>query len=217
MLRTAVVLSTTACAGMFPMRAQYRMELTEVVRPASATQQYGTPKIDQVRDSGKTKFSFEDRLARVIAFPTSTSFYIVVENKTDHSMKINWDDAAIVPFDGRSMRVVNGSATFATRTQPQPPTVIVRKGRITDMVLPVDNWTFSTYGGTSIEPFMPDLPYTAAQASTTLDGYERQYVGKTVQLLLPLEIEGITNEYVFTFTVRDIIAAPSGPTSVSSS
>src|SRR5690349_10041792 len=77
----------------------YRLDLASVERPAKAKERYGPPKIATVTDSGITKYSFLDSLVGIVWLPTPTSFSFWLENKTDHSIHIIWDDAAFVGVD----------------------------------------------------------------------------------------------------------------------
>jgi hypothetical protein len=206
----AVALLLTACAGMIPQEARYDLELTEVERPTNAQQRYGPPKITRGADSGGVYgYTFEDSLVQVIAVPMRTGIRLTITNLTDHSIKVNWDEAAIVGFDGASERVVHNGVTYATRTQPQPPTIIVRRGRVEDHIAPVTNWNCCQYGN-SFSPMLPRLTFVTAQAGASLEQYNAEYAGKSLQMLLPLEIQGVTNEYVFTWKVTAVTAPYSG-------
>lgn len=180
---------------------RYRLELTEVERPAVARQRYGPQKIATLTDSGRFKSTFEDSLVAITFAPATDRRSIrglefVLANRTDHSLKVVWDEAAIVNAAGRSGRVMHSGMTYASRTAPQPPAVVVRRGYLIEYVVPVDNVTLGT------------STYNPIHVADMLPGQKSAYVGKSIQLLLPLEIEGVVNEYTFTFTMRDASAAP---------
>ena len=116
----------------------YNFELTRVERPAEVSKRYGEIKISPVDDKGVTKYSFDDNLVNVVWLVTNDDISFVLENKTDYSMKIIWDDAAFVDSKGQSQRVMHSGVKYTDRNNSQPPTIIVRKGKITDIVQPVD-------------------------------------------------------------------------------
>ncbi len=165
--------------------------LASVERPQSAKQRYGPSKISTINDSGVTKYSFEDSLVSVVIFPGEKEFDFVMVNKTDHTVKLVWDDAAIVGIDGTSDRVIHAGVKYTDKARPQAPSVIVRRGKLSDLAAPAGNISW-VYNNWYTAPLIP--------RGTNLNG------GRQLQLLLPLEIEGVENEYLFTFSVTPPVA-----------
>ncbi|RKY95098.1 MAG: hypothetical protein DRQ13_07520 [Ignavibacteriae bacterium] len=139
---------------------------------------------------------------------TSSNMSFLMENKTDHSIKIIWDEAAFVDNDGVSHRIMHSGVKYTDRNTSQPPTVIVRKGKIEDIVVPTDYVYFaegyySKYYTRKAEwkekPFFENLQYGGDPK--VLENEMRNNVGKTFQVLLPLEIENVVNDYIFKFQV----------------
>lgn len=208
-MRKLVLLSTVllaGCAGLIPMQPKPIMSLTTVQRPERAKVRYGPEVITQVTDSGVRKYVFEDSLVKAIVYPTTTGFSVIINNKTDHTIKIMWDEAAIVGVNGSSMRLMHNGVKYIDRNNSQPPSVIVAHGHIADDVVPTER-VVQGYGSWDSAPMLPLDYYYLADKDTTLAKLRNEYKGKTMQLLLPLSIEDVTNDYLFTFTIDDIARA----------
>lgn len=195
LLFTAVLLS--GCGTMYV--ASYDVGLDAVERPSDATQRYGPPEITRADSAGVAKYQFSDSLITVTWLVLPQKIGFILENKADHSIKIIWDEAAFVDPNGLSMRVMHAGVSYADRNSPQPPTVVAKGGRISDVVHPTDYVDF-IYGN------WREMPIFAPYSAMTIEALEpaRDHVGKTIQILLPIEIEGVTNEYTFTFKVNDV-------------
>ena len=126
----------TGCATY---RAYYDIGLKQVERPAQAKERYGEQTITKVEEEGIYKYFFEDEMVKIVWIPTAYQVSFVLTNKTNHSIKIVWDEAAFVDVAGVSHRVMHSGVKYIDRNNPQPPTVVVRKGTITDLVIPTDN------------------------------------------------------------------------------
>ncbi|NUP55824.1 MAG: hypothetical protein HOQ19_08330 [Gemmatimonadaceae bacterium] len=206
------VLLVTGCASLAalaPSYPKYDLSLTSVQRPEKAKVRYGPDHIASFSDSGKTKYTFEDSLINATVVPIQTGFSVRIENKTSHTIKIIWDDAAIVDPTGQSARIMHVGVKYVDRNNSQPPTVIVARGHIYDELSPTDKVYMSTglYGGWQTAPLLPKTPFQIANRDTVLAKLTETYKGKTVQLLLPLQIEDVTNDYLFTFTINDVTGA----------
>ena len=93
-----VLLSGCSVSGL------YIFNLTEVERPQSASERYGEQKIINFNNGNGISYTYEDELIRIVWFPSSTAFSFILENKSDYSIKIIWDDASYVNTKGYSGR-----------------------------------------------------------------------------------------------------------------
>ena len=182
----------------------YNVGLQEVERPENAKERYGESKIVNFQEEGKTKYSYEDDMIKIVWLPLSTQFAFSLQNKTDHSIKIIWDEAVYVNENGSSGRVMHAGVKYIDRNNSQPSTVVVKKANIDDIIVPTNNiyYTSGQYGGWSTNPLFPNR----AMSQEELKNLTKKYIGKTVQILLPLQIEETVNEYIFTFKVEDFIS-----------
>lgn len=181
----------------------YTYELVEVQRPSKATERYGPQAITTVSDSGKTKYSFEDQLIRVIALPSRTGIEFDLNNKTGFPIRIPWNDAAFVGIDGKSQQVMHLGMKYTDCTSQKAPSVIVGHGSVIEGVYPCGNLHFSS--SWVVAPILPGGPVASADTARVRADLEKSVVGKTVQLLLPLQIEEVTNDYMFTFRVTGVV------------
>ena len=142
-------------------------------------------------------------MINIVWLPLSKQFGFTLLNKTNHSIKIIWDEAVYVDENGLSRRLMHSGVKYTDRNNPQPPTVVVKNAKIDDVVLPTDNiyYVSGQYGGWTTKPLLPNRATTKEELNTL----SKKYIGKTVKILLPLQIEETVNEYIFSFKVEDFI------------
>jgi hypothetical protein len=191
------------CATMPTVR--YDIGLAAVKRPENAKGRYGEQKIATLQEEDSTKYSFEDDLIRIVWMATPQQFVFDLTNKTNHSIKIIWDKSVYVDENGNSKRVMHSGVEYTDRNNPQPTTTVVRGATVSDLIFPAENvdWVGGPYGGWQIKPLFP----TSSMSGTPEDllAKAKKYVGKSFQVLLPLEIEQAVKEYIFVFKVNDVV------------
>jgi len=175
----------------------YTIKLQQVERPENAKERWGNSKIVNFEEEGETKYSYEDDMIYIVWLPLSTQFSFTMKNKTNHSIKIIWDEAVYVDQNGSSGRVMHSGVKYIDRSNPQPPTIVVKNANISDMIVPVDNIYYSD--GWNTIPLFPNQ----ANSEEELQSKANKYIGKEVKILLPLKIEDTVNEYIFTFKIED--------------
>lgn len=194
---------TVLMTGCMTYTGIYKVGLQEVESPKNIKEQFGETKVVNFQDQGVTKYSYEDGLIKIVWLPLSTQFSFNLTNKSDHSIKIIWDEVAYVNENGSSQKVFHSGVKYIDRNNSQPPTTIVKGANIDDLIMPTDNVYFVSgqYGG------WQELPLFKNRASTPeeLNTLKSSYVGKVVKILLPIKIEETTNEYLFTFKIEDFI------------
>ncbi|MCX6143310.1 MAG: hypothetical protein NTZ35_08825 [Ignavibacteriales bacterium] len=219
---TPIVLAISAATlvasftGCYTLRAtyysaDYNISLYRVERPEKATQRYGSQKVDILSGTSKYKFSFEDDLVKILWMPGSSQIAFSLQNKTDHSIKIPWDEAAFVDENGGSHRVMHSGVKYTDRENPQAPSIVVRKGMIEDIVFPTDHvhWNERNW---EEDPLLLDSDYHSNYSPGTYPTFKafanavKSNVGKTYQVLLPLQIEDVINDYIFSFKVENVQA-----------
>lgn len=194
-------------------RARYGFLLSCVERPEKASQSYGPPKIETLSAKLDYQYVFEDELVRVRWAFRSNQMAFSLENKAGHSIQIPWDEAVFVDESGRSHRVMHASVKFADREKPQPPSVVAPKQRLEDIVAPTDyvRWveeTRSAAGRWEEKSLLPDFDLHSSTLKgeyATFADFEtaaKSKVGKTIQILLPLKIADVVNNYIFTFQIE---------------
>jgi hypothetical protein len=197
--------------------ADYDIQLVSVERPESAKERYGEMTIDSVANDTTYRFMFEDSLVKILWIATSRRIAFHLFNKTNHSIKIPWDEAAFVDENGSTHRVMHSGIRYNERESPQPASVVVRKGSIQDIVFPTDYVYFESgkYGGWKENPLFEDLDYHFQSGYSHLNSGKyasleqftqvaNSNVGKSYQVLLPIKIEDVVNDYIFTFEVKGV-------------
>lgn len=199
-----LILITSGCAALdITMHsAEYDIAMDAVERPASISERYGDPVITKQDSADISKYVYADSIITIAWLPLPSKFYFELENKTNHSMKVIWDEAAFVDPNGRSMRIMHSGIKYTERENSQPSSIIVRGGVLSDLIFPTDyvSYTYGQYGGWN-ERYMFE-PWIERSIEALQPALANK--GKRVQVLLPIEVEGIVNEYIFSFVVNDV-------------
>ena len=184
---------------------RYDIGLSAVERPENAQEGYGKQKIGTLQEEDATKYSFGDDLIEIVWQATPEQFDFDLTNKTKHTIEIIWDKAVYVDENGNRKGVMHSGVKYRDRNNPQQPTTVARRATVSDLVFPTENvdWAGDPYGGWQIKPLFPT--YSTSGTTEDLLDKAKKYVGKSVQFLLPLKIEGIVNEYLFVFKVEDVV------------
>ena len=202
------------CVGYM---AFYYFSLQSVERPEKANQRYGPQRIEAIRNDKKYRFYFEDDLVRISWGITPLNIVFSLQNKTDHSIKIPWDEAGYVDESGRSHRVMHSGVKYTNKEQPIPPSIVVRKGIFEDTILPTDyvyweegsryttgNWKSNPLFSPYLDIHCPYLTKGTYPSFESFDKAAKSKVGNTLQVLLPLQIEDIVNDYIFIFKIDSV-------------
>lgn len=102
-------------------------------------------------------------------------------NKTDRSMKLNWNEASFVTTSGRNERIMHSGTIKLFKDSPQSPSVIAPNSILSDFVIPSCNWP------SDMRHILP------------LFSENDIYSGAQFGILLPLEIKNEVKEYNFIF------------------
>ena len=190
-------MTLTSC---FTTKSYYDLGLKKVENSENAKEKYSNSKITSFENEGVTKYNYEDKMIRIEWLPLPTGFSFVLENKSDNTIKIIWDQAVYVDENGSSNKVIHKGVKYTERNNSQIPSVIIKKAKIEDMVMPKKNVSYSSgqYGGWRIEPLFDNRPVVEERRKER----EKNISGKNVRILLPLKIEDIINEYIFTFEIN---------------
>jgi len=187
------------CSAFIVHNLNYDISLAEVERPANVKERFGEHQILKTEEKGY-KYLYEDEMIKILWLPTSKKIGFFIENKTDHSIRLIWDEAAYVDTDGETHKVIHAGVRYINRDAPQAPSVIVRHGILSDIIYPSDYIYYAD--GWHERPLFTDSQMGGNPMELLEAG--KQYIGKTIQVLLPLEIEGVTNDYIFIFKINNV-------------
>ena len=173
-------------------KGKYIASLKKVIKPINPSIRYG--KTTEVQDSGMTKYSYIDNVIDIIIFATSQQFSFILKNVSPNSIKIIWDEAAFVDTKGTTSKVMHAGTRYSERNSSQPATTIIQNAKIEDIATPIDRVRYSDYFSKWVtDPMFP--------SNTKLKGQQ-------IQLMLPIQIKNIVNEYVFIFELEYVSTYP---------
>ena len=179
------------------MMTSYGVSLNSVESPSNSKVKYGETQVVMIEQEGLSKYKFEDDYIEIFWYVGTKEFNFELTNKSDYTIKLNWDDMAYVDLNGTTSRVMHSGVKYIDRNNSQPASVLPKNASMTDILLPTDNIYYSEYyGWQSHRLFRYYNSNTEAQLSTD--------IGKTVRIIFPIVIQDVVNEYIFEFKIDSI-------------
>lgn len=160
--------------------------LSKVEKPTDPSVRYGSTTI--VEDEGMTKFGYVDDFIDIVIYGISNSFCFTLKNITENTMKLIWDDAVFVGCSGSSSRVIHKGILFEKMEDSQPASIIIRGATLVDVAIPTSNVFYNDI----LNEWLVRSMYPKEATTEPLQ----------VQLMLPIQIKEIVNEYIFVFDVK---------------
>lgn len=142
--------------------------------------------------------TYEDKEVSIGFAPSPAQIGMVIRNKTDTVMRIDWNNVAYVDTGGLSHRVIHEGVRLTEKNVVMPPTVIPPGSMIEDLVYPASyiSYTAGTgraSGNWNERPLFPKLPAA------------REMKGKEFKVFLPIEINGKVRSINFVFQIKDAL------------
>lgn len=183
--------------------ASYSVGLSSVESPADAKQQFGETKVVTFNEEGVSKYRYEDDYINIVWYVGLKQFNFTLNNKSGHSLKINWDDISFVDTKGQVGRVMHSGVKYTERNNSQPATTVPKGASITDILLPTDNvyYVSGQYGGWRENYLLPCVYKTPEEFNARAS----LLVGKTMTIMMPIIIENVQNDYTFTFNIDKLL------------
>lgn len=166
--------------------AMYNIPLTSVTPPGEATKKV---------EKQLGKVDYEDDYIEISLICGAKSIYFELKNKTAKTAKIIWDEASIVDYTGATQRVTHIGVRLMDRDASKPPTAIPAGSVVKDEATPVSNIYLDRMQWKTAGLF----PMFYKSKS---DQEAKQYEGKIIKLLLPLDFSGERKDYVFEFLIE---------------
>lgn len=174
---------------------QYDMPLIAVERPTDVSARWGD---HEIRPADSTGFVYEDELVRMTVAKGKGTFHLLLENLSEHTIQLIWNEAVFVGPTGTSSRVSSGETRVMDMNRSQPNAVIPRGANAMLIAVPNDHHYTGTYSSGTID-FVP-----TPEIAPRLEGSE-------LRLVLPLQVQGVVNEYSLLFRIEDVrVVDPSG-------
>ena len=193
----------TSCGAFKNYIASYSVGLSSVESPADAKQQFGETKVVTFNEEGVSKYRYEDDYINIVWYVGLKQFNFTLNNKSGHSLKINWDDISFVDTEGQVGRVMHSSVKYTERNNSQPATTVPKGASISDILLPTENVYFVSgqYGGWRENYLLPCV----YQTPEAFNAGASSLVGKTMTIMMPIMIENVQNDYTFTFNIEKLL------------
>lgn len=196
-----VIVLLSSCGATKFYSGYYDIDLSKVENPKNKSERYGETSIKKIGTDKDLKYQFVDDNIDISWTIGNTKFGFVLQNKTDHTIKIIWDDAVFIDTDGSSNRVMHAGIKYTEKENPQTPSVIARGSFIEDMVLPTKNVYLETnpyiYGWKE-QYYLPVLN----KNKETLFSQAQSVIGGNIKIILPIQIEDVVNDYTFEFDIK---------------
>ena len=198
---TAIML--TSCGAFKNYIASSSAGLSSVESPADAKQQFGETKVVTFNEEGVSKYRYEDDYINIVWYVGLKQFNFTLNNKSGHSLKINWDDISFVDTYGQVGRVMHSGVKYTERNNSQPATTVPKGASISDILLPTENVYFVSgqYGGWRENYLLPCV----YQTPEAFNAGASSLVGKTMTIMMPIMIENVQNDYTFTFNIDKLL------------
>ena len=193
----------TSCGAFKNYIASYSVGLSSVESPADAKQQFGETKVVTFNEEGVSKYRYEDDYINIVWYVGLKQFNFTLNNKSGHSLKINWDDISFVDTKGQVGRVMHSGVKYSERNNSQPATTVPKGASISDILLPTENVYFVSgqYGGWRENYLLPCV----YQTPEAFNAGASSLVGKTMTITMHSMIENVQNDYTFTFNIDKLL------------
>lgn len=185
-----LLISLLACINVFAESAKgyYAIELVSVERNGTKCLQ-GIKMINNESDFPLATFS-DEKLSFTWEIQL-THFNLSLENKSDKTIRVDWENSAYVNSLGNNFRVFHSGITIADRDREQMSTPIVRGSKLRDLVVPTGNVSYSTY-------------FNRWVYLTLLDNKKGSEDNTNVRIQLSIKDNDGAQDYIFIFNLKYI-------------
>lgn len=175
------------------LSGKYISALSKVEKPSNPSIRYGKTRI--VEDETEiTQYRYVDNVIDILIVGSSKRFSFILKNISNNSIKIIWNEAVFVDFNGSTSKIMHNGTKYSQREGDQPATTIIKGAKIEDVVVPTCNIRYSSI----LEDWVEDSMYPSTPNETP----------GQIRLMLPIQIKDVINEYVFVFDVKYVYNHP---------
>ena len=171
---------------------QYVSTLSKVEKPSNPSVKYGNT--TTIEDDGITKFSYKDNYIDITIFGNSEIFSFNLKNVSQYTQKLLWDDAAFVDINGNTSKIIHSGIKYSQKEAPQTPSTIIKGASLNDIACPTSNVFYSD-----------NVLYSDDGTGWRIRSMYPNEISKAtykVQLMLPIQIKDVSNEYIFEFEIK---------------
>ena len=175
------------------LEGAYKTVLYRVEKPENPAIKYGKTRV--VEEDGIEKYTYVDNVIELVVANYEKNFSVILKNVDSHSIKIIWDEASYVDNLGLTSKIIHGETKFFEKEHSQPPTTVLSGAKLVDFICPSSNIKFDIEKNIwQVAPLFPTE-------------FMLEDLGE-VKLMLPIQIGGVVNEYIFVFKVYYDFAHP---------
>lgn len=179
------------------LSGKYISLLAEVEKPSNSEIRYGET-MTIPSENGISKFTYKDNVIDIMIFADRSNFNFVLQNISESSIKIVWDEAVFVNFDGSTEKVMHKGIKFSEKNGAQPATTIIKNAKWEDTVTP-----------THLVYYREATKYIEGGWDTySMYPREKGLKPGQIKLMLPIQIKDVINEYVFIFDIQYVFNHP---------
>lgn len=212
-MKKTTIIQIALCLCLFSscsnIRAIYSISLQKVHYPSHVAQQIGAQTITAAKDIMDLNV-YEDDMIKSTWLVSDNSFSFSITNKTQRPIEVNWDNISYVDINGSVGRVTHKNIAYANINNPQPSIFIPSGATLDDLLLPIDI-LYSVGNRNKLIPiinhnFLFPCIYNSMKAFNAPNG-AASYVGKTMQIFIPIVIDNVQYEYTFIFSIDQLLGS----------
>lgn len=158
------------------------IELSQVEKPADETIRYGETSV--VQGDQVAKYAYVDNVIYLLIYGTPKGFFIELENVSESSIRVIWNEAVFVNLKGVTYKVTHNGIKPDGRDIDQTPSLIIKGAKLVDTIIPNDIED-KNVSGWIVRNMFPQKIREEGRVS----------------LMLPIQIKDTVNEYIFVFDV----------------
>lgn len=143
------------------------------------------------KDSITNSTTIEESNLKILITPTKEYFSITIENQSKKSIKLDWNEIVFVDENNNSQSVTHKGVKYVDANKPKLVSVIAPNSVLDDIVIPNSRLYCSSY----------DNEWTILAILNYVHKNGKYPVGTQVKLIIPLTINNVRNEYIFTYDV----------------
>lgn len=197
-----ILIGIFGCSGTSAadkMIVKYDVELSMARKASDINQRYQASVADTV---DVVRYAYEDHLFRSIWSANEAGWNLSLYNKSEEPLLIDWDSVSYMDVDNMGHRVLASGTKLSELGDPQTPTVIPRRGNISETLYSADHIYQSSPGILAKRPLWP-IDFTEA----------KRFEGKNFRLIIPFTVDGLSAQYEFVFTIKNVrkVASKSNP------
>ena len=144
-----------------------------------------------VKDSITNSTIIEESNFKISITPTKDYFSIILENQSEKSIRLDWNEIVFVDENNNSQSVTHKGIKYVDANKPKLASVIAPNSILDDIIVPTSRLYYSSY----------DYKWKILAILDYVHKNGKYPVGTQVKLLIPLIINNVRNEYTFTYDV----------------